>query len=217
MGKKILSVNVGKPQEVIYKGKPVLTGIFKTPIRGAVQLNRLNLEGDVQADLQAHGGVNKAVYFYPFEHYDYWRKTLPEVELTPGIFGENFTVERMLETEVRIGDHYRIGEAIIRITQPRIPCYKLNVRFNRPDMVQRFLKSQRLGFYAAVIREGRVEAGEEIILLQQAAHGITVNDFIRWYTIHKSDVKGMQKALSFDDLPDFWRKYFQAQIAKQGS
>ncbi len=211
---KVLSVNVGKPRKVIYKGKAVLTGIFKAPVTGAILLKRLNLEGDGQADLSVHGGVNKAVYFYPMAHYDYWREMLPKVELTPGIFGENFTVEGMLEDEVRIGNQYRIGEAIIRITQPRIPCYKLNIRFNRPDMVRKFLKSNRSGFYAAVVQEGLVKPGDAISLIKPAPHNITVSDFMRWYTTDKTNVKGMQKALTIEGLPTFWRKYFQLRIAK---
>src|SRR6266851_1777434 len=162
---KLLSVNVGLPRDVISKGRLVTTGIFKEPVEGRVRLRTLNLDGDRQADLKVHGGIDKAVYAYPAEHYDYWRSELPGVELPWGMFGENFTVEGMLESGVNIGDEFRIGSAELVVTQPRLPCYKLAVKFGRDDIIKRFLGSGRTGFYFAVLKEGEVGAGDSIELL----------------------------------------------------
>ena len=172
---RLLSVNVGLPREVEWRGKRVLTSIFKEPVSGRVRVDRLNLDGDRQADLTVHGGFAKAVYVYPSEHYSYWREHLGD--LAPGAFGENFTTEGLLEETVRIGDRLRIGSAEFVVTQPRMPCYKLQVRFGRLDMVRRFLRSGRSGFYLAVAREGEVETGDEIALA--ASEGMTVAEMFR--------------------------------------
>jgi MOSC domain-containing protein YiiM len=144
---QLISVNVGLPREVTWKEKTVSTGIFKEPVNTRVMVRELNLDGDRQADLTVHGGVDKAVYVYPFEHYEYWRSELPDTELTPGIFGENFTVTGFKEEEINIGDRFKIANVELMVTQPRLPCYKLGIRFERPDMVKRFLVSRRTGFY----------------------------------------------------------------------
>jgi MOSC domain-containing protein YiiM len=147
---KLLSVNVGLPREVSWKGKTVMTGIFKEPVQGRVMVRSLNLDGDGQADLTVHGGVDKAVYAYPVEHYDYWRQELPDTDLPWGMFGENLTIEGVLEQGVNIGDRFRMGTAAVMVTQPRMPCYKLGIKFGRTDIVKRFLDSQRSGFYFSV-------------------------------------------------------------------
>jgi MOSC domain-containing protein YiiM len=157
---KLICVNVGLPREVTWKGKTVTTGIFKEPVSERVMVRSLNLDGDRQADLTVHGGADKAVYVYPFEHYDYWRGELPDTELPLGIFGENFTLTRLREEEVNIGDCFHIGTVNLMVTQPRLPCYKLRIRFGRPDMVKRFLASRRAGFYFRVLQEGEVGAGD---------------------------------------------------------
>ena len=156
---KLISVQVGLPREVSWEGRTVTTGIFKEPIGGPVMVRTLNLDGDEQADLSVHGGPDKAVYVYPFEHYEYWRKELPGVKLPYGMFGENLTTEGLLEKDVNVGDRFRIGEAELVVRQPRMPCYKLGLKFQRADMVKRFLTSRRSGFYFAVLREGEVQAG----------------------------------------------------------
>ncbi len=158
---KIVSLNIGLPREVMWRGLHVTTGIFKEPVEGRVALRKLNLDGDRQADLTVHGGEFKAVYCYPLEHYDYWKKELPGRELPMGSFGENFTTEGWLEDSVHLGDRFAIGSAEVIVTQPRLPCYKLGVRFQSDDMVKRFLASGRMGFYLAVTREGEVGAGDE--------------------------------------------------------
>jgi MOSC domain-containing protein YiiM len=179
---KLLSVNVGLPREIEWRGQLVRTSIFKAPVPGRVRVSAFNLEDDKQSDLSVHGGVDKAVYAYPSEHYPFWREELPGVDLPWGIFGENFTTEGVLEETVHIGDRLQVGSAEFVVTQPRMPCYKLAIRFDRPDIVKRFLRSGRTGFYLAVIREGEVIAGDPIKLLARDEHGVTVDDVVNLYT-----------------------------------
>jgi len=157
---KLLSIQVGHPRKVKWRRRTVTTGIYKDPVEGRIMLRRSNLEGDEQADLRVHGGWDKAVYVYPSEHYAFWRTALSGMDLPYGMFGENFTTEGLDESSVRIGDRFRIGGAVVEVTQPRVPCYKLGVRFGRPDMPQRFHASGRCGFYLAVLEEGDVGAGD---------------------------------------------------------
>ena len=157
---KLVSVQVGSPRMVRWYGKPVSTGIYKEPVAGHIMLYQFNLDGDQQADLTVHGGQYKAVYVYPSEHYPVWQEEFPDLLLPYGMFGENFTTEGLDEESVHIGDQFRIGEAVVEVTQPRMPCYKLGVRFARPDMPKRFHASGRCGFYLAVLREGEVGAGD---------------------------------------------------------
>src|SRR2546430_7097006 len=186
---KILSVNVGLPREVTWQGKLVTTGIFKEGVQGRVMMRRLNLDGDQHADLTVHGGVNKAVYLYPSEHYDYWRAELPGMDLPWGMFGENFTTEGLLEETVYIGDRFRIGETEVMVTEPRMPCYKLGIKFGRADIIKRFLASRRTGFYFAVAREGRVSVGDAIEFIGRDQREISVADITRLYAFDKDDVK----------------------------
>jgi MOSC domain-containing protein YiiM len=214
---KLISLNVGLPREVIWQGKPVTTGIFKQPIAGPVMARTLNIDGDQQGDLTVHGGIDKAIYAYPAEHYDYWRGELPGVDLPWGIFGENFTIEGLREDSVYIGDRYRIGEVEVVVTQPRLPCYKLGVRFGRADMVKKFLASGRTGFYFAVKREGIVKADDAIELLGRDQQRISVADITRVYAFEKDDLGTIQQAIGVEALPERWRGYFQQQIEKQTS
>lgn len=205
---KVISVNVGLPRDVMWKGKTVTTGIFKEPVAGRVALDALNLAGDRQADLKVHGGPDKAVYVYPVEHYDYWRGELPGVELPFGAFGENLTVEGLLENKINIGDRFRIGTAELVVRQPRLPCYKLAVKFQRDDIIKRFLDSRRTGFYFAVTREGEVSAGDEIEILSRDPNGVTVPDIVRLYLNGDEDPDGLARAASVDALPDNWKTHF---------
>src|SRR5713226_4461265 len=164
---RVVSVNVGLPREVMWKGKRVTTGIFKEPVEGRVMMRTLNLDGDLQADLTVHGGPNKAAYVYPSEHYDYWRGELDDKTLPWGMFGENLTTEGLLEDAVNIGDRFRIGSAEVMVTEPRMPCYKLGVKFGRDDIIKRFSRSACTGFYFAVLREGEVGAGDAIELMSR--------------------------------------------------
>src|SRR6202049_5090541 len=168
---QLISVNIGLPREVTWHGRTVTTGIFKQPVEGRVALRRLNLDGDRQADLTVHGGAYKAVYCYPIEHYDYWKRELPGRELPTAIFGENFTTYGLLEDSVHLGDQFSVGAAEVVVTQPRLPCYKLGVRFQSNDMIKRFLASGRTGFYFAVTREGEIGAGDEGKLIDRDPNG----------------------------------------------
>ena len=212
---KVLSVNVGLPREVPWQGKRVTTGIFKEPIQGRVMMHRLNLDGDQQADLTVHGGVSKAVYAYPSEHYSYWRTELPGMDLPSGMFGENFTTEGLLENAVYIGDRFRIGETEVMVTEPRMPCYKLGIKFGRADIIKRFLASRRTGFYFAVMRDGMVGAGDAMELIGREQQEISVADITRLYAFEKDDVKGLRRAIEVEALPESWKGYFEHQLEKQ--
>jgi MOSC domain-containing protein YiiM len=207
---RVLSVNVGLPREVEWRNEVVATAIHKAPVAGPVEVRRLNLVGDRQADLSVHGGPDKAVYVYPSEHYAFWRDELPAVALPWGAFGENLTVEGLSETELRVGDELRIGTAEFIVTQPRLPCYKLNVRFQRPDMVKRFLRSGRTGFYLAVLREGHIAAGDTVAVIPTDRSAIGVTEVVTLYTKKGANGELLQRALATAALPDSWRDYFQA-------
>jgi len=209
---KLISVNVGLPREVTWKDETVLTGIFKEPIKGPVMLRTLNLEGDRQADLSVHGGASKAVYAYPAEHYEFWRRELPDMKLPWGMFGENLTTEGLLENDVRIGDRFRIGTAEVMVTEPRLPCFKLGVKFRRPDIIKRFLASQRTGFYFAVVKEGRIAVGDPVEPVYRDKHGITVADITRVYAFERDDLQTLRRAVQVEALPEKWRKRFERRI-----
>lgn len=212
---RITSVNVGLPREVEWRGASVTTGIFKSPVEGRIPVRTLNLDGDGQADLSVHGGPEKAVYGYPSEHYEFWRDELPGVDLPPGSFGENLTTEGLLEAGLRIGDRLRIGSAVLRVTQPRMPCSKLGVRFQREDMVKRFLASGRSGFYFAVDEEGDVAVGDAIEPLERAAHEITVSEITRLYARDRNDLDALRRAAAVEALPASWREFFLREVGKR--
>ena len=214
---RIVSLNVGLPREVTWQGKVVTTGIFKEPVDVAVMLRTSNLDGYGQADLSVHGGISKAVYAYPSEHYAFWRAEFPEMNLPWGMFGENFTTEGLLEEEIYIGDRFRVGEAEITATEPRMPCYKLGIKFGRADIMKRFLASRRSGFYFAARREGRVRAGDTMEFVGREQQEISVADITRLYAFEKNDLKGLRRTIEVEALPESWKGYFQHQIEKQSS
>lgn len=214
MKMKIISVNVGRPRLVVSNGQPVSTGIYKTPVAGRVMLRALNLDGDRQADLNVHGGPTKAAYAYPAEHYDYWRAELPGTELPWGMFGENFSTEGLEESKVNIGDRFRIGAAEVTVTEPRMPCYKLGIKFGRADIIRRFLASGRTGFYFSVQREGVVEAGDNIALIARDENKVTVADITRLYAREKNDVEALRRAIGLEALPASWRDHFRKQLER---
>ncbi len=214
---KIVSVNVGLPREVTWQGKAVTTGIFKEPVSGPVMMRKLNLDGDGQADLTVHGGVSKAVYAYPSEHYDYWQAELPGVDLPWGMFGENFTTEGLLEEAAYIGDKFRIGETEVMVTEPRMPCYKLGIKFGRADIIKRFLASRRTGFYFAVVRGGMVGAGDAVELIGREQQEISVADITRLYAFEKNDLESLRRAIEVEALPENWKGYFKHQLDKRFS
>jgi MOSC domain-containing protein YiiM len=206
---KLLSIQVGLPREVRWQRRTVSTGIFKEPVEGPIMMRTLNLDGDRQADLSVHGGAEKAVYVYPSEHYAPWRAELPGVELAWGGFGENFTTEGLLEEDVHLGDRFRIGEAEVQVTQPRMPCFKLGILFGDPGIVERFLVSRRSGFYVAVLREGTVEAGDPIERLAMDPHRVSVADFNRLYVGEERDEDTLARALQVEALPEGWKSYLR--------
>lgn len=206
---KVLSVNVGLPRKIIADGKPVTTGFFKTPVQGRLKVGKLNLEGDGQADLSVHGGINKAVYGYPAEHYAWWQNELPGLDLPRGIFGENLTLEGLLEDHVHVGDRFRMGTAVLMATQPRLPCYKLGIRFGREEMPERFLESGRTGFYFAVVEEGEIGAGDVVEPIEQGTNQISITTILRLYRSHGArDSRQIEQILQVEALPSGWRKRF---------
>ena len=213
---KIISVNVGLPRDVLWHGHTVTTGIFKEPVDGRIFLRKLDLDGDRQADLTVHGGQYKAVYCYPLEHYAYWKQELPGHDLTAGNFGENFTTDGLLEDAVHLGDRFAIGSAEVVVTQPRLPCYKLGIRFQSDAMVKRFLASKRSGFYLAVAREGEVGAGDEIKEISCDPHRVSISEIIRLYLAKKykdGDFEIVRRALQVTSFPESWKEDFRARLA----
>ena len=211
---KLISVNVGLPRIVMDNGEPVTTGIFKEPVAGRVMLRALNLDGDGQADLSVHGGLSKAVYAYPSEHYQYWRQEFPEMKLPWGIFGENFTTTGLFESELNIGDKFQVGSAIVMVTEPRLPCYKLGIKFGRTDIIKRFLASERTGFYFAVLREGEVGAGDQIELIERSQGSVSVNQIVQLYAREKHNTGLLRRAIASEALPESWKSYFQHRLEK---
>ena len=177
-------------------------------------LRTLNLDGDRQADLSVHGGPTKAVYVYPAEHYDFWRHEFPEMDLPFGMFGENFTATGFSETTLNIGDEFQVGSAVVKVTEPRMPCYKLGIRFNRTDIIKRFLVSERSGFYLAVLKEGEVGVGDEFQLTMRNEPSVTVSEVTRLYTRDRGNVELLRRAVAVEALPEGWRTYFQDQLDK---
>jgi MOSC domain-containing protein YiiM len=214
---QVVSVNVGLPREVEWKNTTVRTGIFKQPAEGRIAVRRLNLDGDRQADLTVHGGADKAVYGYPSEHYSFWREQLPGTPLSTAQFGENLTTAGLSENDLYIGDVLRVGSAVLMVTQPRMPCYKLALRMGRDDIIKRFLESRRSGFYFSVAEEGEVEAGSDVQILSRDPHRVTVTDIVDLYHRPADNPNLLQRALNTEALPVSWRDYLRKRAdAAQG-
>jgi MOSC domain-containing protein YiiM len=209
---KLLSINVARPRIIIAKGQRISTGIFKEPVEGPLMLRRLNLDGDRQADLRVHGGPSKAAYVYPSEHYPLWRKDLPDMDLQYGMFGENFTTQGLNEVDTNIGDRFRIGGAVVMVTQPREPCFKLAAKFGRDDIIKKFLESGRSGFYLAVVEEGLVEAGQSVERIYRDENGVTIADMNRLYLHGASDAALVRRALRVEALPSGYRDYLLQEL-----
>jgi MOSC domain-containing protein YiiM len=205
---KIISVNVSLPRTVLWKNHEVTTGIFKEPVQGRVMARKLNLDGDRQADLTVHGGPEKAIYGYPTDHYSFWQGELPGMDLPWGMFGENLSIEGLHEDETRIGDRFRVGTALLMATQPRIPCYKLAVKFGRDDILKRFLHSAKSGVYFSVLEEGFIQGGDTIEKIHQDESGIFVTDINRLYATRPGDVSLLRRVVQLKALPQGWREYF---------
>jgi len=209
---KLVSVNVGLPRGVPWLGKAVQTSIWKSPVEGRIRVSKLNLDGDRQSDLSVHGGVDKAIYVYPSEHYAFWRGRIRDADLPWGAFGENFTTEGLLEGQVQVGDRLRAGSAEFIATQPRMPCFKLGIRFGSPEMVKHFLQSKRTGFYLAVLREGDVGAGDPIEHEESEERGLTIADVVNLYTTDSENQELLRRATELSALPDGWKEYFRKRL-----
>jgi MOSC domain-containing protein YiiM len=214
MTASLISVNVGLPKTVQWRDQPVTTGIFKNPVEGPVALRKHNLDGDQQADLSVHGGPTKAVYVYPIQHYTYWRRELPDVEFGWGHFGENFSVDGVDEESICIGDEFSVGTAQVVVTEPRMPCSKLSVRFGRADMPKRFLQSGRTGFYFGVVEEGEVQAGDTLERLSKHPDALSIAEVTGLYSTEKGNVALLKKAIAVTALPESWRGYFEHQLGR---
>jgi MOSC domain-containing protein YiiM len=211
---KLISLNVARPRLTIYKGATINTGIFKKPLFGRIALRTLNLDGDQQADLSVHGGPYKAVYAYPSEHYGFWRQEFPKMELSWGAFGENFTTEGLGENELHVGDRFRIGSAVLMVRQSRMPCYKLAARFQRDDMIERFLLSGRSGFYFSVEQEGELAQEDSFELVSQNRGGITIAEMNKLFVQERYNRDLLQKAIATAALPETWHDYFSPRLKR---
>jgi MOSC domain-containing protein YiiM len=178
--KKVISVNVGTPAEIGREGtRKILSAILKRSVRGPVTVRKLNLDGDRQADLSVHGGVDKVVYAYPSEHYGYWRKKFSDLKMEWGFFGENLTIAGLLEQGVHVGDQLEIGTSVFEVTQSRFPCFKLGIRLGDQAMISSFLESESTGFYLKILKEGQVEANDSIKRVHFNRSGETITSIVR--------------------------------------
>lgn len=210
---KLISVNVGRPRLVSWKGTQVSTAVFKSAVAGPVEVKRLNLHGDRQADLSVHGGPEKAIYAYPSEHYPYWRAELPHADLPWGAFGENLTTEGLFEDALYIGDRLRIGTALLMVTQPRVPCYKLTIRFDRDDMIKRFIASNTSGFYFSVLEEGHLTAGDKIELAHRDPAAVSVTDINHLFYGKPHTSELLRRAVDLEALPENWRDHLRQRVS----
>ena len=211
---RLISINVGAIRMIEFEGRTFRTGIFKSPVSGPVSVGRTKLEGDGQADLNSHGGVDKAVYLYPVEHYPFWRNALKEKIAEPGSFGENLTTEGLLEDAVCIGDTFEVGTTVVQVTQPRTPCYKLAARFNRPDLPDRFLQTTKSGFYLRVLKPGQVTADDRFSLCDQDSHPVSVSHVANIYHSGLNDRQAIKDILENRSLSAEWRDAFEKRLGK---
>lgn len=210
---RLVSVNVGLPKELEHRGRAVQTGIFKTPVPGPVTLRRHNLDGDGQADLVNHGGEYKAVYAYPVEHYAFWKETLGRDDFVYGQFGENFTVEGLLETQAHIGDTFRVGGATVQVTQPRVPCFKSAIKMGMETFPKLFLESERSGFYLRVVDGGVVQAGDSIELVEAEPRAVSIREIHHLRFFDRDNSEGLRRALGAEALAPAWREDLENLLA----
>jgi ferredoxin-NADP reductase/MOSC domain-containing protein YiiM len=214
---RLLSVNVGLPREIEWKGRTVRTGIWKDAVRGSCRVGRLNLDGDGQGDLAGHGGEQRAVFVYQFESYRYWQEELKRNDFVHGQFGENFTIEGLPDDATCIGDRYRIGSALFEVTQPRVTCYRVGIRMNEPRMPALLTSSGRTGFYFRVLQEGAVRAGDEIVKVGDATERMTVADINALLYLRDHPRDRLERALRIEALSPGWRLSFEALLRSQTS
>lgn len=213
---KLVSVNVSLPKLVEFHGRTVSTSIFKEPVEGRILVRRLSLEGDWQADLRSHGGLNKAIYAYPIEHYAWWSEELDRDDLRPGQFGENLTLDGLTEDTVHLGDVLRIGNVQLQVTQPRYPCFKLGIKMGDSAFPKRFLASGRTGFYLRVVHEGELGAGDTIKLLEKS-DGLTVRELWHLVQVDNLNVEGARRALLCQTLAPEWREPLEERLRQEDS
>jgi ferredoxin-NADP reductase/MOSC domain-containing protein YiiM len=212
---KLLSVNVGLPRDIVWKGRTVHTGIWKNPVQGRCRVGRLNLEGDGQGDLAGHGGEQRAVFVYQIESYRYWQQQLKRSDFVYGQFGENFTIEGLADDSVCIGDRFQIGTALFEVTQPRVTCFRVGIRMNEPRMAALLTSSCRPGFYFRVLREGEAGAGDEIVKVGEAGEGMTVAEINALLYLPNHARNCLERALRIEALPPGWRGSFEALLQSQ--
>jgi len=213
---RLISLNVSPPKEIVHGRGTVTTGIFKEPVAGRVMLRKTNLDGDGQADLVNHDGPDRAAYAYPVENYDYWRRALDRDDFGFGQFGENFTVEGMTEDEVNIGDVFRVGGAVVEVSQPRPPCFKLGIKMGLPKFPKLFLASGRIGFYLRVLQEGEIGAGDTFDLIGTDPERITVREMSHLLFFEPEDLEGAERAFRIRALSPGWRDSFEERLIKAG-
>ncbi len=211
---KLLSVNVSLPKTYEYGGKSVTTGIYKEPVAGRVMVRRLNLEGDGQADLTVHGGIDKAVYAYDTDSYGYWQRELGWDDLPFGYFGENLTVDGLPDDRVHIGDIFQVGGALLEVSQPRVPCFKLELKMEKPGFSRRFLASGRLGFYLRVLEEGDVGAGDVIERVKTNPGQVSVREIARLLYFDRDNLDKIRQVLRLRALAQAWRNPFEKLLGK---
>jgi MOSC domain-containing protein YiiM len=212
---KLLSINVSKPKPIQYGGKTVQTGIFKEPVAGTIMLREKNIDGDGQGDLRVHGGTYKAIYGYPFEHYAHWRQELRRDDFTYGQFGENLTVEGLLEEVVHIGDIFQIGSRVkLQITQPRVPCFKLAYKMGLPEFPKQFLESRRVGFYFRVLEEGEITAGDAIQRIEVASEPMSVTEIVNLRYFDTDNHEKIARARKLPALSPSWKRDFTRILSK---
>ena len=211
---KLISINVGLPVKVKFGNEIVTTGIFKNPVDKRIKIKKLNLEGDRQADLTVHGGLDKAVYSYSSEYYDFWKQEFPDISFNWGMFGENLTTEGLFESQVNIGDVFQIGSSQIAATQPRMPCYKLGVKFGRMDVIKKFLESEKSGIYFKVVKEGEIGVNDTIKLIKKDNNNVTIKNIVEIITKdNKESTTLMERAVKILDLPNGWKQYFLEKLS----
>src|SRR4051794_40928943 len=210
---RLVSLNVGRPREIVWEGKTVRTGIFKDPVDGPRMVRTINIDGDDQADRRAHGGEHRAVFVYQVDSYDYWRRELQRDDLVWGQFGENFTVQGLSDDEVCIGDRYRIGKALFEVTQPRVTCFRVGIRLGVPEMPSLLVAHHRPGFYLRVLEEGEVQAGDAIAKVADGPERLTIADVDGLlYLPHRSrDL--LERALRVPALSEGWKGSFRDLLA----
>ncbi|MFN1834471.1 MOSC domain-containing protein [Balneola sp. MJW-20] len=209
---KIESIHIGRTKEVVHNNESIRTGIFKELVFGAQFVTKTGIRGDEQANLKVHGGIYKAVYAYPSEHYEFWKSKRPDLEFSPGRFGENLCVSGMDENEVCVGDEFQVGEVILKVTTPRMPCSKLGIKMGDMGFVKEFLQAERSGFYFSVLKEGEIEAGENISKIGDDGHGLSIKECVQLFTERKKDKELLNKAISCPSLIDSWKEDFSTQL-----